>query len=519
MQSHEDATKMAGVFTGVKLDAHKAGHPGGMPDSMLKHMQAGHPAGVPKGAGMPMGHPGAGGKAGQSQFSLQRNPEGADDENRFFAKEGVNPLTSAFEKKIAVHPGMGGMPVPAEESAALLQELLDQPRQGNSVIYIHVPFCETHCLYCGFYKNPYQKSQSSHYTELLVRELQIWRGKAAQESGPIHAVYLGGGTPTALEPEDIKRILLALKEFLPLANDCEITVEGRTSNLTKERIEAMLEGGANRFSLGVQSFNTKVRQSLGRRSTREELLEKIELLQSYNQASILLDLIYGLPGQDMEMWLDDIRTAQSLNLDGADLYQLNIFKTSLLAQAIEKGKMPSGAEIPEQARYFEAGVKAMQEAFYRRLSVSHWGRTPRERNLYNQYVKGTANCLFFGPGSGGNLHGYFGFNEPDYKKWAERVEKGEKPVAMLMRPTAHARLFKTLAEDMEQSRLPLGRIGRDFGINLEEMLGPLLSQWGRTGLLEKTGGGHVLTLAGQFWQVNLAQLLLEYLGSRLKESK
>lgn len=205
----------------------------------------------------------------------------------------------------------------------------------------------------------------------------------------------GGGTPTALEADDLRRILREVKAVLPLANDCEITVEGRLSNFGPDKMEACFDGGANRFSLGVQSFNTAIRQSMGRVSTREELIAQLERLMSYNQAAVIVDLIYGFPRQTMELWLEDIAVAQSLYLDGADCYQLNVYRQTPLGKAIEAGKMPAGADIPMQSAMFAAGVAAMQNAFYRRLSVSHWARTSRERNLYNLYVKGRAHCLAF----------------------------------------------------------------------------------------------------------------------------
>ena len=434
------------------------------------------------------------------------------DANRFFAREGVDPLTQAFEGKLAVHPGLGGKPVEAEHSESTIADLLARPRQGNSSVYIHVPFCETHCLYCGFYNRGYRAEQSKSYADTLIRELDIWRDQPAQATGPVHTVYFGGGTPTALEPEDLLRLLKAVHTALPLANDCEITIEGRSSNLTAERIEACLEGGANRFSLGVQSFNTAIRQSMGRRSTREQLIERISRLQAYDQAAVVVDLIYGFPGQSMETWLEDIAVAQSLELDGADCYQLNIYKQSLLAKAIEAGKLPSGADVPQQARMFAAGVAAMEKAFYRRLSISHWGRTPRERNLYNQYVKGGANCLPFGPGAGGSLHGHFMINNSEYNDWQNTVNQDRKPTAMLMRPLPKSPLFKAVAEGLEQSHIDLERLERQFSIPLGNIISPLIEQWERAGLVCRQSDGVALTLAGQFWQVNLSQLLLEYLN-------
>lgn len=444
-------------------------------------------------------------------------PSAVPDTERYFAREGVDPLPHAFAGKIAIHPGFGGDMTPPEQFDAVLNPLLDQPRRGVSVAYIHVPFCETHCLYCGFYNMGYRKEESRVYAGALIRELDLWRGRPAQEEGPVHAVYLGGGTPTALEAEDLRRILQAVRDKLPLANDCEITVEGRLSHFGPDKIEACLEGGANRFSLGVQSFNTEIRQAMGRLAPREEAIERLQTLQAYNQAAVIVDLIYGFPMQTMERWLDDIATTHSLRLDGADCYQLNVYKHSPLGKAIEAGKLPAGADIPRQSAMFAAGVAAMEGAFYRRLSVSHWGRTPRERNLYNQYVKGRAHCLAFGPGAGGNLDGTFFLVESDYKKWLEAVGAGCKPVAMVMRPHPLTPLTKAVAEELEQCRLNLPRLEQEYSVPLGRVWAPVLAQWERAGLVEKRGEALALTLAGQFWQVNISQLLLDYLKHALEQ--
>ena len=103
---------------------------------------------------------------------------------KYFAREGVDPLSRAFDGKIAVHPGVGGGMVPPEEMEACLETLLDRPRQGDSVAYIHVPFCETHCLYCGFYNRGYSREESARYADALIDELRLWEKRRPRNRGP-----------------------------------------------------------------------------------------------------------------------------------------------------------------------------------------------------------------------------------------------------------------------------------------------------------------------------------------------
>lgn len=203
-------------------------------------------------------------------------------------------------------------------------------------------------------------------------------------------------------------------------------------------MEACFDGGANRFSLGVQSFNTAIRQSMGRVSTREELIAQLERLMSYNQAAVIVDLIYGFPRQTMELMLEDIAVAQSLYLDGRTATSSTCTGRRRWARPSKRERCPP-ERTSHAVGHVRRGVRPGRTRSTGRLSVSHWARTSRERNLYNLYVKGRAHCLAFGPGAGGTIGGYFYLNRSDYRTWQEQVHAGHKPVAMLARPAPHAR--------------------------------------------------------------------------------
>lgn len=435
---------------------------------------------------------------------------------KYFAKEGVNPLSHAFDGKIAVHPGIVSNAVNDDKIQETIETLTNMPRQNDSVAYIHVPFCQTHCLYCGFYNRGYNKEESKAYADTLIEELRLWENKRTMQDGPVHAVYFGGGTPTALEAEDLKQILIAVKKYLPLANDCEITIEGRLYNFDKKKMEACFEGGANRFSIGVQSFNTKIRQTMGRIASQEEAMKQLELIMSYRQAAVIVDLIFGFPMQTMDVWLEDIAVAKSLNLDGMDCYQLNVYGQTPLGKAIKEGKIEPAADIPMQSEMFKRAAEDLTASFYRRISLTHWARTSRERNLYNLKVKGRAGCLAFGPGAGGNLEGWFYMNQPNYDTWKKLVKEGIKPVITLIEPNPHHFFFKHIAEAMEQGWIDFSMLEKSYGLEFQAKLKPLLEQWQRAGLIEKNGDIMVLTTAGQFWQVNLSHLLQDFIKHLLE---
>lgn len=442
------------------------------------------------------------------------NPE--ENFERYCVNESENVIVDAFSKKTAVHAGLMDRFAPKEQTQEVLKNVLNQERNNRTAAYIHVPFCETHCLYCGFYNQPYRKEQSKIYTDTLIKEIKLWENTTAFKSKPINALYFGGGTPTALEVEDISRLLTYIRNTFPLANDCEITMEGRISNMTRDKVEAYLQGGVNRFSLGVQSFNTDLRRSMGRRSDRDTIIERINMIKEYNQAAVVLDLIYGFPNQTMDIWEDDIKLAQSLEIDGFDCYQLNVFPNTPLGKRIADGSMNPALNVKEKTELFIKSVELMQKALYTRISVNHWQRTTRERNIYNRLARGYASCLSFGAGAGGNINGYSYMILRDYQGYLAAVKNGVKPIMGISIPGENYSMYKEISEYFETGYLDLAYLENKYNLPLTDICSRLLSQWENAGVIKYENNKIILTLAGQFWFVNLSQLLQEYIKLTLQ---
>lgn len=437
----------------------------------------------------------------------------------FKATVSDNPLRDAFNAKVTVHSDAGGMPVMDKDAISLIESQYDicRDQQVNEtrMAYIHVPFCETRCLYCLFYQNPLKPGAGRHYVDLLLKELELWSDRKAQSEGLVHAVYFGGGTPTALDAEDIERMVEGVKKYLPLANDCEMTLEGRFHHFDQHKMEAAFKAGVNRISLGAQSFDAKVRQTMRRVDGPDAMIRTIEELASFNQASIVCDLIYGFPYQTMSIWENDLKIASELPLDGVDCYQLNVFEKSPLGKFIANGKLPAGADKAERGEMFARSVSYLTDAQWRRLSNNHWARTFRERNLYNRFGKSACDCLAFGCGAGGKLNGHSFMMHRKLLDWETLISQGIKPVAFATRPGPHWSLLRTISSEMELGRVNLKQIGQRFALDVDSLSADVFKQWESAGLVRKVGDWHVQTLAGQFWHVTMSQLLMNVLASRL----
>ena len=170
------------------------------------------------------------------------------DLTRFFANTDGDALGNAFASRRAVMPWRDRRPLGEDDIAATWPRLVSEhgpPRQR--LAYLHVPFCANHCLFCGFYRNAYTAAGAAAYADRLVAEIEHEAGETGIRHHPIEAVYLGGGTPSALSADDLVRILNAVRKHLPLKPDCEITLEGSIIHFDDDNIDACVAPACNRL--------------------------------------------------------------------------------------------------------------------------------------------------------------------------------------------------------------------------------------------------------------------------------
>ena len=426
-----------------------------------------------------------------------------------FGTAAADALTEGFPRKRVVHAGVQGKIVPPAEAQDVWQRIMNTPAKQGEVqaAYIHIPFCKTKCLYCGFFQNAAQQSAEDDYVEALLEEIEAAAEAPRLKNGMIHAVFIGGGTPTSLSAENAAKVLHALRRVLPLANDYEMTLEGRIHDLVPEKMEAWFANGVNRISLGVQSFDTKVRQSQGRIETREEVLERLALLKAYGQCSVVLDLIYGLPGQTMEVWEQDLADLVASGIDGADFYQLNVYEGSDLNKRIAEGKLDPAATTKEQARMYAFAHEYMVKRGWRQLSMCHWSRSNRERSLYNALAKEGVPMFPFGSSAGGFLEGYAVMLHRVLQPYAMLVASGQKPIMGLVRQSDIQPFANRAVSMLERGFIDLARLAEMDGRLAD--LRWLYTLWEEHGFVKFNGIQYELTVAGKFWEVNLAQTTVE----------
>jgi len=213
-------------------------------------------------------------------------------------------------------------------------------------IYIQVPFCQTKCTYCNFHTGPAARSLYSPYARAVEREI---RERAAQATafGPVDTIYLGGGTPSLLEPADLASIIGAVRgSFVGVGG--EVTLEADPETISAEKAAAWSAAGVNRISLGAQSFHDNELVAAGRMHRRADIFRAVELLHAAGLANVGLDLIAGLPHQTSASWGDSLGELLRIRPEHISIYLLEIDEGSRLGrESLEGGSRYGAAAIPD----------------------------------------------------------------------------------------------------------------------------------------------------------------------------
>ncbi|MDF7799557.1 heme anaerobic degradation radical SAM methyltransferase ChuW/HutW [Pontiellaceae bacterium B1224] len=428
----------------------------------------------------------------------------------------ADPIHEAFARKYGVHANMTGGNDLAGDAEKYFFQALEKTADPDAatMAYFHIPFCCTRCLFCGFYSETTEPGAIASYSESLAQDIILTGSKLRKTGRKLGAVYFGGGTPTDLKAEELELLIKTVRREFPLEPDCEITVEGRLFDFDDEKVKAVLNAGANRFSFGVQSFDTKIRRNMGRILSREDLVERLNRISALGDsydAAVVIDLIYGLPGQGEKEWIESIDCGvNETGIHGLDLYQINLLPATPLVEKLEF--LPPMADVKQQADLFMAGRQRMLEHGFDRLSVAHWGRDARERNRYNLWNKLNVDCVPMGAGAGGRWGGTRFFQQSDVCRFGKVISKGRKPLASAASEPSCAALISAAIGQIEQCRIDVEALERVAGKPLLNQLMPMLSLWVSAGLL-KIGDPCRLTPAGEFWSVNLHYLM----GRKLRE--
>jgi len=249
-------------------------------------------------------------------------------------------------------------------------------------VYLSVPFCRTKCTYCNFASDVFSRTVFERYVDRICRDIEDAQ-RAAYEMGgeferSVDSIYLGGGTPTVLEPKQLERVFTAIRGTFDVSDDAEITVECAPGTLSDAILETLLRLGVNRLSLGVQSFVDREAAAVGRLHKRESVLKDIQRLRSAGIVNINIDLIAGLPHQTPESW--EFSLAETIATGGphVSVYMLEVDEDSRLGRELIAGGTRYHAHfVPDEdatADFYVAACERLESAGIAQYEISNFAR-------------------------------------------------------------------------------------------------------------------------------------------------
>jgi len=381
-----------------------------------------------------------------------------------------------------------------------MPQMSPMPRMSPSIagpgLYLHVPFCSAICPYCDFAVLTGGAQRRAEFVDSLVAEIAAWRLEA-ERWATIDTVYFGGGTPSALVPEQLARILAAARAALPIAGDAWIALEVNPEDVSAERVSQWRELGVAMLSLGIQSFDPATLRFLGRRHTSGQASEAVALALGAGFPTVSIDLIYGTgEAAAPDRWRHDLEQAVALGPQHLSCYQLTIHEGTPFGSRAARGEL---RELPEadQAEVFRFTHAFLAGQGYAAYEVSNFASAPEHQSRHNRKYWDHTPYLGLGP----SAHSFDGrrrwWNERKLGAWQAKLAAGEQPIAgseelgrrELSLEELMLSLRTTAGLDLEGFRR---RHGWDLAASNRQLIADLAAR----GLLAETAGRLVPSLEG-----------------------
>jgi putative oxygen-independent coproporphyrinogen III oxidase len=360
--------------------------------------------------------------------------------------------------------------------------------------YIHIPFCEHICHYCDFNKFYLEGQPVDEYLISLGKEMKSRVGKGNSEE--IDTIFVGGGTPTALNAKQLDQLCAGITGNLPF-NKGEFTFEANPGDLTEDKLKVLIDHGVNRLSFGVQSFNDDLLKGIGRSHRSKDVYASLETAQKVGFTNISIDLIYSLPNQTEEDFQDTLKKALELQLPHYSAYSLIVEPKTVFYNLMRKGKLPLPSQ-EQEANMYELLMDTMAKYGINQYEISNFAKEGYESKHNLVYWD---NNEYYGLGAG--AHGYInGVRYSNYgplKKYMEPINEGSLPTIQE---------HHVIREEMMEEEMFLGlrkvegvsraAFSEKFGCSIESVFKPSLEEMQNRKLLLVDDERVALTKHGRF---------------------
>ena len=363
-------------------------------------------------------------------------------------------------------------------------------------IYIHIPFCGTRCHYCNFATGGYEEALAARYVAALgieiEREVELHPGMTRR----VGTVYFGGGTPTTLRADQLGFLIDTCRRRFEIADDAEITVEANPGTVSVDYLRHLRSLGVNRLSFGVQSFDDRELAMIGRTHSGKEAREAFEMARAAGFANLSLDLIAGLPEQDLVTWRRNLDGLFALAPEHLSVYLLELYRDAPLQHRIERGELQAIDDEKTVTMYYELVDKAGQYG-YDQYEISNWARPGFESRHNLKYWTGAPYWAF-----GISAAGYDGesrwSNTRNINRYLELTESGASPVAEESRLTDEERQSESIFLRLRlREGVDLRAHAAKFGVEISTRYREEIDRLREAGLIEMDESTMRISRAGK----------------------
>jgi oxygen-independent coproporphyrinogen-3 oxidase len=384
-------------------------------------------------------------------------------------------------------------------------------------VYISVPFCKTKCSYCNFASDVFSRAVFARYVDRVSSDIENARNTTAEMGGRIESevdsIYLGGGTPTVLETEQLRRMFNAVRSHFSVRPDAEITVECAPGTLSPDVLETLLACGVNRVSLGVQSFVDIEAAAVGRLHKRDTVLNDISRLRTGGIANINIDLIAGLPHQTPESWKESLAAAIAAGAPHVSVYMLEVDEDSRLGRELIAGGTRYHAHfVPNEdavADFYAVACETLEAAGIAQYEISNFAH-PAFESQHNLKYWTRQPYLGFGV----DAHSMLLSADPAFDAvrlaTADALEKyvaGSPLIRTAVSPASALEESFFLGLRLNRG-VDLSAIAGEFGQSALDSVRPAITELIRDGLLQQSGDRICLTQRGRLLSNEVFQAFL-----------
>jgi oxygen-independent coproporphyrinogen III oxidase len=319
-------------------------------------------------------------------------------------------------------------------------------------IYIHIPFCKQACFYCNFHFSTVL-SYKEKLVKAIAKELFLRKDFLAEQ--PIQSIYLGGGTPSLLNSNELDLILNTLYKEFDLSAVKEFTIEANPDDLDSDHLNYLKQTPINRLSIGIQSFNDADLKYMNRAHKASEAINCIKKAQDTGLSEISIDLIYGIPGMSLEKWQDNLATAFSLQIQHLSSYCLTIEPKTVFGNMAAKNTLVLSTEEESEKQFLSLIEKAAQAGF-EQYEISNFAKNNAYALHNTQYWKGSP-YLGVGPGAHSYRNNERSWNISNNQHYMQSIEKSILPLES-----------ERLSKDNQYNEWVMTGLRTIWGLNLSE---------------------------------------------------